>query len=124
MLKTAFEEATMRGVALEAVHAWHTIGTEQAWSSFHSQGYRATIQADEERILAETLAGWNEKYPDVEVRHIVAHNKPARALHEHAQHAQLLVVGSRGRGPVTGLLLGSTSQQLVHHAPCPLIVAR
>ncbi len=124
VLKTAFAEAGMRGVALEAVHAWHTVGTEQAWYGFHSEGRGAAIQSEEERILAETLAGWSEKCPDVEVRRIVAHNKPARVLLDHAQHAQLVVVGSRGRGAFTGLVLGSTSQQLVQHAPCPLIVAR
>jgi nucleotide-binding universal stress UspA family protein len=124
VLKTAFEEAAMRGVALEAVHAWYTVGTEQAWYSFHSEGRGAAIQGEEQRILAENLAGWKEKYSDVEVRRIVAHGKPVRVLLEHAQHAQLVVSGSRGRGAFTGLVLGSTSQQLVQHVPCPLIVAR
>ncbi|GAA0528291.1 hypothetical protein GCM10011581_31650 [Saccharopolyspora subtropica] len=124
VLRTAFEEAAMRGVALEAVHAWYAVGTEEAWYRFHRDGHGAAVQAEEERVLAEKLAGWGEEYPAVEVRRIVAHNKPARALLDHAQHAQLVVVGSRGRGPVSGLLLGSTSQQLVHRAPCPLIVAR
>ncbi|MGW3473472.1 universal stress protein [Saccharopolyspora sp. NPDC000995] len=124
VLNTAFEEAAMRGVALEAVHAWHTVGTEQAWYSFHVEGRAAAIQNEEERILADTLTRWEKKYPDVEVRRIVAHGKPARVLLEHAQHAQVAVVGARGRGALTGLALGSTSQQLMHHAPCPLIVAR
>ncbi len=124
VLNMAFEEAAMRAVPLEAVHAWHTVGSEQAWYSFHREGRDAALQHDEERILAENLASWNEKYPDVEVRRIVAQGKPARVLLEHAQHAQLAVVGARGRGALAGLVLGSTSQQLVRHAPCPLIVAR
>ncbi|MFB9565472.1 universal stress protein [Saccharopolyspora hordei] len=124
VLEIAFEEAWMRGVALEAVHAWHLIGTTGAWRSFHRSGQGAAVQDEEERVLAETIAVWSEKYPAVEVRRIVVQDKPARALLDRAQHAQLVVVGSRGRGPATGLLLGSTSQQLVHRAPCPLIVAR
>jgi nucleotide-binding universal stress UspA family protein len=82
------------------------------------------VQAEEERFLAETLAGWADKYPDVAVRRVVVDSQPARALLEYAEHAQLVVVGARGRGGFTGLLLGSTSQQLVHHAPCPLLVVR
>ncbi|MEV0084860.1 universal stress protein [Saccharopolyspora sp. NPDC050642] len=124
VLTTAFEEAVMRGAALEAVHAWHAVGTEQAWYGFHAEGRAAAVQQEEERILAERLASWHEKYPQVEVRRIVANGKPARVLLEHAQHAQVVVVGARGRGAFTGLVLGSTSQQLVHQAPCPLIVAR
>jgi nucleotide-binding universal stress UspA family protein len=48
----------------------------------------------------------------------------ARALIETAKGADLLVVGSRGHGSVRGLLLGSVSQQCVHHAPCPVVVTR
>ncbi|MCI2422422.1 universal stress protein [Saccharopolyspora sp. K220] len=124
VLQAAFEEAVTRSAPLEAVHAWYAVGTEEAWYSFHSEGRAAAVQQEEERILAETLASWSEKYPGVEVRRIVARGKPARVLLDHAQHAQLVVVGSRGRGSLAGLLLGSTSQQLVHHAPCPFIVAR
>ncbi|QIZ38683.1 universal stress protein [Saccharopolyspora sp. ASAGF58] len=63
VLNTAFEEAAMRGAPLEAVHAWHTVGTEQAWYSFHVEGRAAAIQDEEERVLADTLASWSEKYP-------------------------------------------------------------
>ncbi|GAA0527571.1 universal stress protein [Saccharopolyspora thermophila] len=122
-LETAFECAAQRRAPLEAVHAWHTVGTARAWRNFHDEGRAAVLQREEERILDETLAPWCEKYLDVEVRRIVAQDKPARALLRHAQHAQLVVVGSRGRGAFAGLVLGATSQQLVHHAPCPLIVA-
>ncbi|MBY8854424.1 universal stress protein, partial [Saccharothrix sp. MB29] len=74
--------------------------------------------------LAERLAGWQEKYPDTPVDRVVVHDRPARALLDAARTAQLVVVGSRGLGGFAGMLLGSTSQALVHHAPCPLAVVR
>jgi nucleotide-binding universal stress UspA family protein len=70
------------------------------------------------------MAGWQEKYPDVEVRRVVTRDRPVRCLLNHAVDAQLLVVGSRGRGGFSGMLLGSTSQALMYHAPCPLLVVR
>jgi nucleotide-binding universal stress UspA family protein len=82
------------------------------------------VEAREHEILAERLAGWQEKYPDVTVRRVVTGGRPARCLLDQAEGAQLLVVGSRGRGGFAGMLLGSTSRTLIHHAPCPLLVVR
>ncbi|MEV4729957.1 universal stress protein [Saccharopolyspora sp. NPDC049426] len=121
-LTTAFEYTSRRGVALRAVRTWNSLDAEAAWWS-EGQGWDS-VQTDQERWLAEQLAGWCEKFPDVEVHRYVSHDKPARALLQHAKHAQLVVVGARGRGGFTGLLLGSTSQQLLQHSPCPVIVAR
>jgi nucleotide-binding universal stress UspA family protein len=75
-------------------------------------------------VLDGSLAGWREKYPDVGVERVVTEDPPARSLLHHARGARLLVVGSRGHGPVAGMLLGSTSQALVHHSPCPVAVVR
>lgn len=118
-LACSFEAAAMRGVALWAVHTWYSLAGDDAWGPQQVGG-----QADEERLLAELLAEWSEKYPDVDVRRLVSRDKPGRALLGHAKHAQLVVVGARGRGGFTGLVLGSTSQQLVHHSPCPVLIAR
>ena len=82
------------------------------------------MEADEREVLADRLAGWAEKYPDVTVRRLVARDRPARALVEESGRAQLVVVGSRGRGGISGLLLGSVSQALLHHAACPVAVVR
>lgn len=121
-LTTAFECASRRGVVLRAVRTWSSVDTDTPWWT-EGEGWD-TAQTDQERWLAEHLAGWNEKFPDVEAQRYVSHDKPARALLQHAGQAQLVVVGARGRGGFAGLLLGSTSQQVLQHSPCPVIVAR
>lgn len=85
---------------------------------------------EENAILAEHLAGWRDKYPDVPVRHFVLRGRPADTLLSYAknqipaQKPRLIVVGSRGRGSTAGLLLGSTSQRLISHADDPVVVVR
>lgn len=82
---------------------------------------------EEHAVLAEQLAGWREKYPDVPVEPVVRRGRAAEALlrHDPATPApQLVVVGSRGRGGFTGLLLGSTSHDLVGHSQWPVVVVR
>ena len=81
-------------------------------------------QAAEDRLLAELLGGWGERHPDVVVHRFVERASPAAELLRRAEGARLVVTGARGRGGFTGLLLGSTSQALIHHAPCPVLVAR
>ncbi|MFE6870390.1 universal stress protein [Kitasatospora sp. NPDC057692] len=105
----AFAEASARRAPLTALHIAHP---STSWPD------------QEERVLSEALAGWREKYPDVELRSEVveAHTRPA--LIEASREAQLLVVGARGRGGFAGLLLGSTSQAMVQHAHCPVVVVR
>lgn len=123
-LALAFDEACWRNAPLVAVHSW---------SDDEFTGYYGTlplavdwdeIEADEQRLLAERLAGWQEKYPDVKVERVVVRDRPRHQLLAWSTQAQLVVVGSRGRGGFTGLLLGSTSQALVHHAQCPVMIAR
>jgi nucleotide-binding universal stress UspA family protein len=121
----AFDEASSRGADLVAVHSWlsvsagtaHTLG-QQLLSDFDG------LEANERELLAERLAGWQEKYPDVAVRRVVARDHPVRCLLDHSADAQLLVIGSRGRGGFSGMLTGSTSQALIHHATCPLLVVQ
>lgn len=124
-LAMAFDEASLRGVALVAVHTWIEFASdrEYAYARQFIVNWDA-IETGEHEMLAERLAGWQEKYPDVAVRRVVTRERAVRCLLEHAAAAQLLVVGSRGRGGFAGMLLGSTSQALIHHAPCPLLVVR
>lgn len=123
-LAFAFEEASRRDVELVAVHAWSDSMTAAAFAMapFAVDWYE--VQSEEQGLLAERVTGWQDKFPDVQVRRVVSRDHPARSLIDQARDAQLVVVGSRGRGAVVGLLLGSTSQQLLHHAPCPVAVVR
>lgn len=120
----AFEEASLRNAPLLALHAWHDGDTDGLFTegNVHFQG--EAVEDADRRLLAQRLAGWQERYPDVKVERVVEHDKPRHRLLAASRTAQLIVVGSRGRGGFVGLVLGSTSQALLHHADCPVMVVR
>jgi nucleotide-binding universal stress UspA family protein len=124
----AFDEASLRGVPLIALHAWKddTYGITDGTGRYPTarDATNDATKDSEQLLLAERLAGWQERYPDVEVRRELVGERPRHALLEWSARAQLVVVGSRGRGGFRSMLLGSTSQALVHHAQCPVLVAR
>jgi nucleotide-binding universal stress UspA family protein len=112
-LEFAFEEADLRGVPLHAVHAWQP----------PSPPWRAGLRYDADEIETaqrHQLYGWlqpaKDKHPHVPVEHHLVAGDPPTVLIEAARDASLLVIGSRGRGGLTGMVLGSVSQQVVHHA--------
>jgi nucleotide-binding universal stress UspA family protein len=115
----AFDEAARRGVDLIALHAWSDTEILELpgldWSA---------VKAEEERLLAEGLAGWRERYPDVNVHRLLVCGRPARVLVEVSESAQLVVLGSHGRGGFAGMLLGSVSNAVVQSVRTPVIVAR
>jgi len=123
-IEFAFTAAAERGVALVAVHSWIDVPMATGWASVPGTIDWEWIGENEARVLDEILAAWTEKFPDVEVHKVVERDRPQRALLKAAAGAQLVVVGSRGRGALTGLGLGSVSQSLLHHAECPVVVAR
>jgi nucleotide-binding universal stress UspA family protein len=120
----AFAQASACGAELVAVHAWSDLIMDAAYTGNAAAIDFGPLQQRSEALLAERLAGWQEKYPDVHVTREVVRDRPTRALLERGERARLLVVGTRGRGGFRGLLLGSTSQHLLHHAACPVAVIR
>jgi nucleotide-binding universal stress UspA family protein len=115
----AFDEASRRGVGLIALHAW----CDADVSSLPGVEWSAQ-QAVGEEVLAERLAGWRERYPDVAVGRRIVFDGPARHLVDAAESSQLVVVGSHGRGGFSGMLLGSVSAAVAQEADVPVIVAR
>jgi nucleotide-binding universal stress UspA family protein len=125
-LDFAVEEAALRGAELVAVHAWlpppvvGPVGLMPVPPGYEPQ----VLAAEEQRVLAEALAGIGSRYPDVTIRRESLPGAPAKVLRDRSETAQLVVVGSRGRGAFTGMLLGSVGQHLIHHAACPVAVIR
>jgi nucleotide-binding universal stress UspA family protein len=120
----AFAEASAQDADVVAVHVWHESLADVVLLGHPTPPDFDRAQQRAYETLAERLAGWQEKYPDVHVTREVVRGHPSEALLRHAEGARLVVVGTRGRGGVRGLVLGSTSQHLLHHAPCPVAVVR
>lgn len=123
----AFAEASLRGVDLVALHVWNT------WSEPAYQGPVdpldlivdiERLRKEEQRLLDDAVRPWQERYPRSTVERRLVRSRVRPALIEASRDAQLVVAGARGRGGFTGLLLGSVSQALLHHAHCPVAVIR
>jgi nucleotide-binding universal stress UspA family protein len=120
----AIDHASRHGLALEVVHSY-AIPVYPGVVPYVPPVEITTATAGfEQRVTSEVLAGWREKYPDVPITTNVAHGRPAPALVEASGRASLTVVGSHGRGAFLGMLLGSTSQSLLHHAKGSVAVIR
>ncbi|MFI7065243.1 universal stress protein [Kribbella sp. NPDC050124] len=120
----AYEAAQARRARLIAVMAWHdpvSTGPDDPLPVVYDLD---ALEQQSAALLAESIAGHRERYPDVAVRQELVHGRPDDVLVAAGRTADLLVVGSRGHGAFRGLLLGSTSRSLVHHAPCPVAVVR
>ncbi|MGW4346603.1 universal stress protein [Streptomyces sp. NPDC004690] len=123
----AFAEAALRKTGIVALHAWTPWSvpvTPPPGPSAPHQPDPAALADRERRLLAEALAGQQEQYPQVPVDHVLVKGDAREALIEASGRAGLLVLGARGHGGFAGLLLGSVSQAVLHHATCPVTVAR
>ncbi len=115
-LRRADEEARAHSGQLEVLHAWNFL-EQPVESPFDAHFDAAAAESELRALLEEELGG---RAGDATVN--LVNDLPARAILEAAEGAWLVVVGSRGLGGFKGLLLGSVSQQVVHHATCPVLV--
>ena len=117
----AFDAAAVRGAELVALHAWSPTAVDKALEPMMDWD---AVADEEDAVLAERLSGWGQKYPQITVRRSVVRDGAARALVDASRGAQLVVVGSRGRGNAAGLLVGSVSHGVLHAAHCPVAIVR
>lgn len=121
----AFREAQARDAELIAVHTWMDMQVQASLAGLAAaQAEWAEIEREQAELLSSRLSDLQEKYPEVKVKKVIARDRPVRALADASEGAQLLVVGSHGRGGFRGMLLGSTSRALLQAAPCPMMVVR
>jgi nucleotide-binding universal stress UspA family protein len=121
----AFAAAASRAAELIAVHVWADAAAEGSWVAWPVVVDWTVVEEGLRRRLNEQVSGWQQKYPEVAVQQVLSRGHPVSGMLDAAAGAQLLVVGSRGRGAMAGLGgLGSTSQGLLHHARCPVAVVR
>lgn len=123
-LEFAAREAELRGARLRIVSVWnispavYTGGFAPAPDEPILEGFREHA----ERVVREAMATVNRLHPSLQVEGATPQGQPAESLLDEAKGATLIVVGNRGRGGFASLLLGSVSQQVVHHAPCAVVV--
>jgi nucleotide-binding universal stress UspA family protein len=130
-LRWALREARLRNTPVRAVHAWTFgyIGGYPYWGRGSSIGSYTGVDLNDlqraaEGLLDRALADVENEAEGIEIERQVIQGPAADVLVQAASPYDLLVVGSRGHGGFTGLMLGSVSQQCIHHAHCPVVVVR
>jgi nucleotide-binding universal stress UspA family protein len=126
-LRWALEEARLRSAKIVAVHAWEAppaMPEPGPAPGFDLVGILPEVEEAGERLVKAVVEEVVGDDSDVTVEPVAIQGPAASVLVEAARDADMLVVGSRGHGGFTALLLGSVSQQLAHHAPCPLLIHR
>lgn len=124
-IEFAFEEASLRQTPLLAAHVWSGIPATAVGAVNPFAYDLAKAQATAERLIAENLAGWSEKYPDVQVDRMPLYDvNPARTLLEASALAGMVVVGARRGQGRSSQLLGTVARTLIQRARCPVAVLR
>ena len=127
-LRWALEEARLRKATLRVVHAWFPLPPPAPIGLTPPTAPAAQeigmLREAAEQLLAHELSEVAGDDPGIPVEPKAVEDVAAQALISEAEDADLVVVGSRGHGGFAGLLLGSVSQQLAHHAPCPVVIVR
>ena len=125
-LEFAADEAALRGAQLRIVSIWH-VPTTAYGGGFALVVDGSAFESFRERtqgIVDEAVAAVKQAQPAVECEGKAVEGQPAATLLEEGADASLIVVGNRGLGGFASLLVGSVSQQVVHHASCPVVVVR
>jgi nucleotide-binding universal stress UspA family protein len=123
-LAQAVNEATLRGVRLRVVCAWHIPRAVYGGGLAPGldQGTVDSLRDNAQAVVREALSQVERAQPGIACEGEAVEGQAAEVLLQEARDASLIVVGNRGRGGFTSLLLGSVSQQVVHHAHCPVLV--
>ena len=119
VLGFAVDAAASRGATLRVVRAW-THDTAEAWVMDMVPWDR--VETEVEAELERAVQPWRDRYPELRIETGLAHSHPIPTLVRAAEGARLVVIGSRGRGALAGLLLGSVSQSVLHDVTCPVVV--
>lgn len=117
-MEWAAQEAEIRDSTLELVHAWN-------YPNLGYGGYVAVLEdfeKDASSVLEDVTAQIRNDHPGIKLVSSLIQGPTAQTIIDRAKEADLVVVGSRGKGGFTGLLLGSVGQQLVHHCPAPVVI--
>ena len=122
-LAFAAREAGLRGDRLVIVCAWEIPMMIEPVGAYPGEPFES-LREEAENVIQAALARVAELEPSVVCEGKVIEGQVASVLLKESKQADMLVVGSRGRGGFASLLLGSVSQQVVHHAPCPVVVVR
>ena len=120
-MKWALHQAELTGSKVEAISTWEW-PTNYGWAFPFPSEYDPKVDA--EKMLSDALAPLLADHPDVLVELTVVEGHPAPVLIEASTRAELLVVGSRGHGEFSGMLIGSVSEHCVANAHCPVLVVR
>lgn len=120
----ALDHAGRKGATVRAMYVSEVSHSHAASRGEHRMSAEDANLAAAEPLIADAIRPYAEKYPEVTVHRELVTGSAWRTLADASEHAALLVVGSRGRGAFESMLLGSVGQALLHHARCPVAIAR
>lgn len=120
-IRWALREAALRNVPVDVIHAWHFTPMVDPMGIAIIPP-TSEMQAAAKSVLDSVMKKVEGDRGGVQVNEIVAQGSPVGTLLQAARDAEMVVVGRRGHGGFIGLLLGSVATQVVHHAPCPVVV--
>ncbi|KLI06347.1 universal stress protein [Mycolicibacterium conceptionense] len=123
-LELGFEFADRFGLGVDAVRSLSLAAPAETGVTIPLLIDWDGVESAELADLTETVDVHNKRHPDVDAKCFIEPDSPGKALLKHVTDAGLVVVGSRGRNALAGVLLGSTSLNLLHHSPVPVMICR